>query len=397
MKINKVLHYALGLVAALMIVQAPLLGSAQLSASRCVPAGTWAAPGGERLDAQAVAAEAARRAVVLLGERHDSFEHHRWQLQMLAALHAQRPDMVIGFEMFPRRVQPALDRWVAGELSEADFLKAADWTTVWSMNPALYMPLFHFARMNRIPMIALNIDPALRRATSARGFGAVPETEREGVTQPAAASGAYIDYLLPIYREHPSDGRKAGEINRDDPAFRRFVETQTLWDRAMAQALRDAAERPSRPLVVGIMGGGHIIHGYGVPHQLRDLGVTDVMTLMPWDRGKDCAELVAGYADAVFGVAAPAVVAPKRQLLGVQIEAAKEGVRILKVTDKSIAEGAGLLAGDVIVEIAGRPAKSTAEVIVVVRRQAPGTWLPITVKRGEATVDVIAKFPALAE
>ena len=397
MKINKVLHYALGLVAALMIVQAPLLGSAQLAASNCVPVGTWVVPGGESEDARALVTRAARQSVVLLGERHDSFEHHRWQLQMLAALHAQRPDMIIGFESFPRRVQPALDRWVAGELSEAEFLKAADWTTVWNMDPALYMPLFHFARMNRIPMAALNIDAALRRSTSANGFAAVPEADREGVSQPAAASEGYIDYLLPIYREHPSDGRKPADVGREDPGFKRFVETQTLWDRAMAQGLRDAAERPSRPLVVGIMGGGHIVHGYGVPHQLRDLGLTDVMSLMPWDRAKACGELVAGYADAVFGVAAPAVVVPKRQLLGVQIETAKEGVRIVKVTKASIAEAAGLLAGDIIVELAGRRAKANADVIAVVRRQAPGTWLPVTVQRGDVTVDVIAKFPARPE
>ena len=66
--------------------------------------------------------------------------------------------MVIGFEMFPRRVQPALDRWVAGELTEAEFLQQAEWGKVWSMPAELYLPLFHFARMNRIPMLALNID-----------------------------------------------------------------------------------------------------------------------------------------------------------------------------------------------------------------------------------------------
>ena len=31
-----------------------------------------------------------RQDVVLLGEQHDSEDHHRWQLQMLSALHAQR-------------------------------------------------------------------------------------------------------------------------------------------------------------------------------------------------------------------------------------------------------------------------------------------------------------------
>ena len=34
------------------------------------------------------------------------------------------------------------------------------------------LPLFHFARMNRIPMVALNIDTRLRRAVATKGFAA---------------------------------------------------------------------------------------------------------------------------------------------------------------------------------------------------------------------------------
>ena len=115
-----------------------------------------------------IVARAAGQSVVLLGETHVNREHHRWQLQMLAALHAVRPDMVIGFEMFPRRVQKVLDQWVAGELSESAFLRAAEWDMVWRTDASLYLPLFHFARMNRIPMQALNIDTRLRKQVSKR-------------------------------------------------------------------------------------------------------------------------------------------------------------------------------------------------------------------------------------
>ena len=85
----------------------------------------------------------------MLGERHDSAEQHRWQLQTLTGLHAYRPNLVIGMEMFPRRVQPALDRWVAGETTEQQFLAESDWRTVWGYDSQFYMPILHFARMNR--------------------------------------------------------------------------------------------------------------------------------------------------------------------------------------------------------------------------------------------------------
>ncbi|MEO7320197.1 MAG: ChaN family lipoprotein [Nitrosospira sp.] len=364
----------------------------------CVPMGSWSAPGGGKISGPEVIARAAKRSVVLLGEMHDNPEHHQWQLQVLAALHAARPDMVLGFEMFPRRVQKALDQWVAGELSEAEFLAASDWNAVWNTDAKLYLPLFHFARMNRVPMVALNIDSRLRRATSAKGFDGVPENEREGIMPPAAPSSAYLDYLLPFYGEHERSGKKKGEASRDDPDFRRFVESQQLWDRAMAQAIHSALNRSGRPLIVGIMGSGHIKHGYGVPHQLKDLGVTEVATLLPWNSGTNCGQIVAGLADAVFGVGSLSSVPHElpRQRLGIRFEMAQDaGARVLQIEKGSIAEAAGIRDSDVITEAASVAIKRINDIVEIVKRQAPGTWLPLKVKRGGETIEIIAKFPAV--
>ncbi len=35
----------------------------------------------------------------------------------------------------------------------------------------------------------------------------------------------------------------------------------------------------------------------------------------------------------------------------------------------------------------------TSDLIAIVRRQAPGTWLPLRVRRGAETVDIVARFP----
>src|ERR671915_508307 len=56
--------------------------------------------------AHAILSDISRRQVVLLGEHHDDADHHRWQLQTLAALAVLQPRMVIGFEALPRRTQP---------------------------------------------------------------------------------------------------------------------------------------------------------------------------------------------------------------------------------------------------------------------------------------------------
>jgi uncharacterized iron-regulated protein len=399
------------LLADLMIVCLRLLlvvafaGAASVASARgtppaahedCVPVAAWRAPGGGVLASREVLERAARSSVVLLGETHDSAEHHRWQLQVLAALHALRPAMVIGFEAFPRRVQPALERWVAGELSESEFLTQSDWRNVWRFDAQLYLPLFHFARMHRIPMVALNVEPSLTREIAQKGLEAVPAERLEGVGRPAPASDAYLDWLLPIWSEHERAGGRPAKPERGDPGFRRFVESQTLWDRAMAEALAAAAKRAGAPLAVGVMGLGHVAYGYGVPHQLKALGIADVAALLPWDRGTDCKRLVAGLADAVFGVAEPAASASERPRLGVVLEAAKDGVRIRQVVKGSIAEAAGVRDGDLLAEIAGVAPRQVGDVVEIVQRQAPGTWLPLKVRRGDTTLELIARFPPRA-
>lgn len=382
-------------IAGIALVVGALSAPLRAADGECVAVAAWVAPGGKQLDHGGVLARAAKSQVVLLGETHDSFEHHRWQLQTLAALHATRPDLVLGFEAFARRVQPVLDRWAAGELSEAEFLAQTDWRNAWRFDPQLYLPLFHFARMNRIPMLALNIEPSLTREIAQKGYDGVPPERREGIGRPAPAPEAYLDWLLPVWAEHERPAGKPAKPDRSDAEFRRFVESQQTWDRAMAEALVAASRRPGAPLVVGVMGTGHIIHGHGVPLQLRALGIAAVLSLLPWDRSEPCRNLVPGFADAVFGLDArkPAAAA-QRQRLGVAIEAAPEGVRILRVESGSIAESAGIRAGDVVSEIAGVAAKTTGDMIEVVRRQAPGTWLPLKVRRGGETLELVARFPA---
>jgi S1-C subfamily serine protease len=69
-------------------------------------------------------------------------------------------------------------------------------------------------------------------------------------------------------------------------------------------------------------------------------------------------------------------------------------VRVRQVEKGSIAEATGIRDGDVVVEMAGVAAKQVSDLVEVVQRQAPGTWLPLKVKRGAETIELVAKFPA---
>jgi uncharacterized iron-regulated protein len=366
-------------------------------AQDCLAPAAWYAPDADAARPEKgadVIAAMARRDVVLLGETHNSADDHAWQLATLGALHMLRPRMVIGFEAFPRKSQPVLDKWVSGELSERQLLEQTDWERVWGWSADLYLPLFRFARINRIPMRALNIDAKLIQAISAKGWDAVPETQKEGVTRPAAPSPSYLDDLFDAYELHPDRGG-VEKARRDDPAFLHFVDSQTTWDRAMAQGLADvvrATRGAGQALVVGIMGSGHIRYGHGVAHQLRDLGVENIGMLLPVATRRDCSGL-GGIADAVFAVPKLPSSAPPPPRLGVQIEQTKDGVSIAQVTAGSLAEATGLRSGDRIVSIAGEKIAHVGEVIRAVHAQPPGTWMPMRVLREGQEMDLVAKFP----
>jgi uncharacterized iron-regulated protein len=317
--------------------------------------------------------------------------------------------MVIGFEMFPRRVQPVLDRWVAGELTARQFLEQSEWDKGWALPAELYLPLFEFARMNRIPMLALNVDRKFSKAIAEKGWDALAVAEREGVSRAAPPADAYRDLLHEVYRQHLAmpgrdDARAEKNAHRDehviDRGFGYFVESQTTWDRAMAEVLaRRSVSGPTgrKPLLVGIMGSGHLRFGYGVPHQLRDLGVRNIGILMPVAVDADCTTLRSGLADAIFALPKQVAAAIEPPRLGVRLDGS-EGragkVSVAEVTADSLAEKSGLKSGDRLLEVAGQPVENVPQIIAAVRRQPGGTWLPVQVLRGDETLDLVVKFPA---
>lgn len=362
---------------------------------------------GVAVDSSALIGALAQRSVVLLGESHPSVEDHRWQLHTVAALFGRNPSMVIGFEMFPRSAQPVLDRWINGELEERAFLEEVNWDEVWGYDAKLYLPIFHFARQNRIPMLAINVNRALVARVGDEGWANIPVAEREDVSDPAPVSDTYRHELAHVYQiKQAADADMSHEgLSMDDsdherfdeifeePEFQRFVEAQSTWDRAMAEGLATGLKTSRATLAVGIMGSGHVAYGSGVAHQLVDLGVTEVATAIPIATHHGCEAIQTGVADVVFILPEIPPGKPDHPLLGVHITGSDEGVLIERVVPDSVAEAAGLKQGDVIISAAGSQVKLSSELVEIIRRQAPGTWLPLEVRRGGTVIEIIAKFP----
>ena len=76
-------------------------------------------------DFEAMLADLARADVVFVGEQHDDPNTHRLESALLAGLLRRPSPVTVSLEMFERDVQPALDAYLGGTITEEDFLKAS--------------------------------------------------------------------------------------------------------------------------------------------------------------------------------------------------------------------------------------------------------------------------------
>jgi len=261
----------------------------------CIPENQWFVPKtGNIFPFKDYFSHIPSQGIILLGEHHENRAHHQWQLDVLAAMHKKQPNMVIGLEMFPQYLQNVLDEWIDGKIDKEAFIQRSQWDEIWAYDFEDYFPLFKFAQSKHIPLIAINVQKALLQMSRQVGWKNIPVDHRQGITDPAQPSKNYIRQLAVSFRRHFDPNTKV-----DKQAFSRFVEQQLLWDRAMAQGL--AKNKTKYPLIIGLLGSWHIINGFGVPHQLRDLGQNEIVSFVPWDEHLDCQSISDQFADAIYG------------------------------------------------------------------------------------------------
>ena len=189
--------------------------------------------------------------LVLVGEHHSNADHHRAQLAVIRYLHAQGVPVAVGLEMFRQDHQPTLDRWVAGDLEEAEFKTA--YLENWNFDWRLYRAIFIFARDNKLPMVGLNVSREITRQVAYNGFGSLDERQRNELG--AITCDVSADYMAFIRQAYGGHGHGShGGIK----AFARFCEAQLVWDTVMAVAAQKYLEaHPERTLVL-MAGSGHV-------------------------------------------------------------------------------------------------------------------------------------------
>jgi uncharacterized iron-regulated protein len=99
--------------------------------------------------------------LVYVGETHTAFADHLLQLEVLRGMASRPEGLALGVEWFQARFQPVLDRYLAGEIDEAEMLRQTEYYQRWRFDYRLYRPIIRFAREKGIPIIALNASQEL--------------------------------------------------------------------------------------------------------------------------------------------------------------------------------------------------------------------------------------------
>ena len=211
--------------------------------------------------------------IILVGEQHTNLDHHFAQLNVVQSLSEAGVRVAIGLEMFRKDSQPALDRWVAGNIGEDEFIEIYydNWNYPWSA----YRMIFEYAREEKIPMIGLNVPRDITRQVSQKGFSSLSEDQKGQLANVSCrVDEEYMNYIKKAFSGHGH-----GKLN-----FTYFCEAQLVWDTAMAVHAIEYLEKNPDAVVVLLAGAGHVQKG-AVPRQIRNRSEIPHAVILPQVKG----------------------------------------------------------------------------------------------------------------
>lgn len=218
---------------------------------------------------------AASADVVFFGEQHDDPETHFLEFALLEGLGQRHSQVVLSLEMFERDVQYDLDRYLRGELSEADFLAVS---RPWPRYATDYRPMVQLARARNWRVVAANIPRPMASAISRAGMRALDtlttlERQRAAAAMTCAPNDAYYRRFAAEMSGHSAGGGPPSAADSAAAAAMtlRFYEAQCAKDETMAESIAREFMMSSRrtEIVLHVNGAFHSDFGQGTAERVR--------------------------------------------------------------------------------------------------------------------------------
>lgn len=210
--------------------------------------------------------------IIYIGEFHDSYSHHRLQLELISKLHRQNKKLAVGMEMFQTRFQDIIDKYLDCRISEEQFLEQTEYDKRWGYDYALYKPLIDFFKEQKIPVIALNMDTEIIKQVGGRKLSSLSRTEFSKLPDYIDISNhGYKKMLFGIYSEHPDLMKNS---------FSKFYNAQVIRDEGMAERITEFLNNNPDYQIVILAGNGHVMYSHGIPSRTYNRNGIEYVTIV---------------------------------------------------------------------------------------------------------------------
>ena len=217
-----------------------------------------------------------RADVVFVGEEHDHTRGHILELEILKGVRARNPKTMLSLEMFERDVQPVVDEYIGGYITETHFLQSS---RPWPNYKSDYRPLVEFCKENTLPVIAANAPRRYVNIVSRKGQAGLA-----GLPKPSRAYLGRYPYSMDLpagYDKMLTDlfggahGQTGATTGSPPPTGmsspENMKESQALWDVTMADSIARAIHEHRGWKVMQVNGSGHSDHHFGIVDRLKQM------------------------------------------------------------------------------------------------------------------------------
>jgi uncharacterized iron-regulated protein len=208
-----------------------------------------------------VVTKAKEASVLFLGESHDDPTGHLLELEILKRMKSDGP-VALSLEMFESDVQPVLDEYLSGLITEEHLLASG---RAWKNYKSDYRPMVEFAKAEKLPVVAANAPRRYVNRVSRLGALALAELQgsAKAVLPPLPYADASERYAIKFH-----DIMKKQQPDRKvDPV--KSLAAQSLWDASMAHSIARALRQAPERKVVQVNGSFHSEDRLGILEHLE--------------------------------------------------------------------------------------------------------------------------------
>lgn len=207
-----------------------------------------------------IVADMANADVLFFGEEHNDSIGHYLEVSLFKKLAAAYNNKVgLTLEMFHTDVQPVINEYLAGIITEKNFTKEA---RAWN-NYKDYKPMIEFAKTNGITVIGGNAAARYSNAVTKNGLevlARLPASSKQFLPSYAidTLTGRYYDKFIALLGGHGMGAMKV-------------YQTQNFWDATMAWSIAKFAKENKGKKIFQVNGRFHSDEKLGTYAQLKKI------------------------------------------------------------------------------------------------------------------------------